>query len=81
MLLGSSARSAVRLTPAEVQTQFSMWAMLAAPLLIGASLLDLPSSDLATFSNAEVIRVNQDPLGAQAIAAFSNCPRFQIRDK
>ena len=80
MLLGSGASASVRLTPAQVQAQFSLWAVMASPLLIGASLLDLPSSDLAVYTNEEVIAVNQDVLGRQGIVVWQNCPAFQPRD-
>ena len=81
MLLGSSGKAAVSLTSVEVQTQFSMWAIMAAPLLIGAPMNDgLPAADLETFLNAEVIDVNQDPLGIQGVPVFSNCPPFVPRD-
>ena len=35
MLLGSSPDAPAHLTPRQVQTQFSLWAVMAAPLLIG----------------------------------------------
>ena len=74
MLVGSSAAAPVHFTPRQVQTQFSLWAVMAAPLLIGSG---MPASDLATYSNPEVIAVSQDPMGVQGEVVWSNCPPFQ----
>ena len=43
----------------------SLWAMLAAPLLISADLRTLSAESRAVLLNAEVIRVDQDELGRQ----------------
>lgn len=77
MLVGSSAAAPVHFTPRQVQTQFSLWAVMAAPLLIGSPLTGMPASDLATYSNPEVIAVSQDPMGVQGEVVWSNCPPFQ----
>lgn len=80
MLLGSDPHAPAHLTPTQVQTQFSLWAVMAAPLLIGSRLRSMPPSDLATYSNAEVIAVDQDPLGVQGEVVWSNCPPYAPRD-
>jgi alpha-galactosidase len=80
MLVGSDTNAAVHLSPQQVQTQFSMWAVMASPLLIGSSILHMPPTDLATYSNDEVIRIDQDPLGVQGEPVWSNCPPFTVRD-
>ncbi len=67
MLLGSSPGSAVKLSPRQSRAQFSLWAVMAAPLLIGANLARLNTFDLQTYTNAEVIRISQDPLGRQGV--------------
>jgi alpha-galactosidase len=67
MLLGSSPGSAVKLTPHQSRAQFSLWSVMAAPLLIGASLSHLSAYDLETYTNKEVIRISQDPLSRQGI--------------
>merc|ERR1719419_948570 len=36
----------------------------------------MSEADLETYSNAEAIRVNQDPLGEPAKLVFSNCPPY-----
>eukprot|EP00930_Biecheleria_cincta_P042421 TRINITY_DN29197_c0_g1_i1.p1 TRINITY_DN29197_c0_g1~~TRINITY_DN29197_c0_g1_i1.p1 ORF type:complete len:414 (-),score=71.19 TRINITY_DN29197_c0_g1_i1:9-1250(-) len=65
MLLGSSPGAARRLSHQQSRTQFSLWAILMAPLLIGADLHRMTEYDLATYSNRDVIAVNQDPLTKQ----------------
>ena len=50
---------------AQFQTQFSMWAMLAAPLMISDSLVTMSQASLATVSNKAVIAIDQDPAGVQ----------------
>ena len=80
MLLGSSPDAPAHLTPAQVQSQFSLWAVMAAPLLIGSRLLSMPRSDLATYTNPEVISVSQDALGVQGTVVASSCPEYAPLD-
>jgi len=60
------------LTQTEEQTQFSMWAIMAAPLLIGTDLTTASAADLAILSNSDVIAVDQDPLGRQGVQLSNN---------
>ena len=53
------------LTDTEAHTQFSMWAEMAAPLLIGTKLAGASSATLAILGNSDVIAVDQDSLGKQ----------------
>ncbi len=55
------------LTLAEQTSQFSLWAMLAAPLVIGRNLTTFSPSVRSMLLNREVISVDQDPRGAQAV--------------
>lgn len=68
----SQATGNAKRTMTELQTraQFSMWAVLAAPLLISGSVLEMSDSTLATYSNADVIKVSQDSLGRQGSRVF-----------
>lgn len=50
----------------EAQSQFSMWAMVAAPLILGSDPRALSTTSISMLENAQVIAVDQDPLGAQA---------------
>jgi alpha-galactosidase len=53
------------MTNAQFRTQFSMWSMLAAPLMVSESLSELSKESLETISNPEVIAIDQDPAGVQ----------------
>jgi alpha-galactosidase len=55
------------LTLMEAQSQFSMWAVSAAPLLAGSDLTAMSDSVRGIYTNQEVIAVDQDPLGAGAV--------------
>ncbi|SPE28901.1 Alpha-galactosidase A [Candidatus Sulfotelmatomonas gaucii] len=61
-----------RLTSAENRTHFSMWAMLAAPLLAGNDLAHMPPDVLAILTNRDVIAIDQDRLGHEATHAYSD---------
>ena len=53
-------------TREEYRTHFSMWSILASPLIIGSDLTDMDDYTVETLTNVEVIELNQDPLGIQA---------------
>ncbi len=55
------------LSSAEAQAQLTMWAIVAAPLVIGADVRELSPQTVAMLSNTEVIAVDQDPLGIQGV--------------
>ena len=59
-------RGGTRLTPNEQYTHVSMWAMGAVPMILGCDLGKVDAFTLSLAANAEVIDVNQDPLGAAA---------------
>ncbi len=54
------------LTPNEQILQYSVWSLIAAPLLIGGDVTRLAPFTLALLSNDEVIDIDQDPLGHAA---------------
>ncbi len=56
-----------RLSPDEQYTHISLWSLLAAPLLIGCDLERLDPFTLNLLTNDEVLAVDQDPLGKQAV--------------
>jgi alpha-galactosidase len=60
-----------RLTMAENRTHFSMWAMLAAPLLAGNDLPNMKPEVKAILTNRDVIAIDQDRLGHEATRAYS----------
>lgn len=51
----------------EGKTQFGMWAMMAAPLIMGNDLRNVPDDAKAILLNEEVIAVDQDPLGQMGL--------------
>lgn len=55
----------------EYQTEFSLWAELAAPLIASTNVAALSPADLAIYENHGVIAVDQDPLGQAGVAVQS----------
>ena len=53
------------MTTLEYRSHFSLWAMLAAPLIAGNDLRSMSPEIKAILTNKEVIAINQDPLGSQ----------------
>jgi alpha-galactosidase len=53
------------LSPVEARAHFSLWAMLAAPMLAGYDVTTISPESLATLSNDEVIALDQDREGRQ----------------
>jgi alpha-galactosidase len=62
-----------KLSLAENRTHFSMWAMLAAPLLAGNDLPNMKPEIKAILTNRDVIAIDQDPLGRQGARIYSDC--------
>jgi alpha-galactosidase len=52
-------------TQGENRAHFSMWAMLAAPLIFGADIPTMPAEVRNILANRDVIAVDQDPLGIE----------------
>lgn len=59
-----------RLTPNEQITHISLWALQAAPLLIGADMSQFDPFTTALMTNHEVLEVNQDVLGRGASRVY-----------
>ncbi len=53
------------MSPSEDRAHFSLWAMLAAPLIAGNDLATMSKETAAILENREVIAIDQDPLGIQ----------------
>ncbi|RXH94737.1 hypothetical protein DVH24_024421 [Malus domestica] len=53
------------MTYKEYRAHFSIWALMKAPLLIGCDVRNMTAETFEILSNAEIIAVNQDPLGVQ----------------
>jgi alpha-galactosidase len=53
------------MTPAEYRSHFSLWAMMAAPLMAGNDISNMDESTRSIHTNKDVIAVDQDRLGVQ----------------
>ena len=60
------------LTPSEQYTHISLWSLLSAPLLIGCDLSALDEFTLSLLTNDEVIAIDQDPLGIEAVPVYKD---------
>jgi alpha-galactosidase len=58
------------MTATEYESHFSLWAMLAAPLIAGNDLSKMDADTLRILTNRDVIAVDQDPLGKQGQRAL-----------
>jgi alpha-galactosidase len=56
------------LTPDEQYTHITLWCLLSAPLLIGCDMQKLDPFTINLLTNDEVLAVDQDPLGKEAIS-------------
>jgi alpha-galactosidase len=61
-----------KLSMAENRTHFSLWALLAAPLLAGNDLPNMKPEVKAILTNKDVIAIDQDALGKQGKKAYSD---------
>jgi alpha-galactosidase len=61
-----------KLTLAENRSHFSMWAMLAAPLLAGNDLPNMKPEIKAILTNKDVIAIDQDSLGSEGTRAYAD---------
>jgi hypothetical protein len=60
------------LTPAERQTQMSLWALGSAPLILGVDLTQLNRLDLRYLKNKAVLAVDQDSIAAKRVLNTCN---------
>ncbi len=66
------------LTAREGRSHFSMWAISAAPLLAGTDLTQMDAATRGTLTNAEVIAVDQDALGAGPMRIAGSADGVQV---
>lgn len=66
LLLGYDMNGNPAVTDQQGRAQFSMWAVLAAPMLLSQNVRNLTQMQLETYLNTEVIAVGQDIMGRQA---------------
>ncbi len=55
------------MTDTEMRSHFSLWAIMAAPLIAGNDLRNMSAATLTILRNQNLIAINQDPLGLQAV--------------
>ncbi|MBT2508448.1 NPCBM/NEW2 domain-containing protein [Streptomyces sp. ISL-98] len=66
------------MTDTEYRTHFSMWSVMAAPLLIGSDLRKATPETFEILGNREVIAVDQDRLGKQGAVLSSEGGRWVV---
>ncbi|WP_328724557.1 NPCBM/NEW2 domain-containing protein [Streptomyces sp. NBC_00259] len=66
------------MTDVEYRSHFSMWSIMAAPLLIGSDLRKATPATFEILGNREVIAVDQDPLGKQGTVISSEAGRWVV---
>ncbi|MET8244215.1 NPCBM/NEW2 domain-containing protein [Streptomyces sp. NPDC005202] len=66
------------MTDTEYRTHFSLWSVMAAPLLIGSDLRRASDATFDILGNKEVIAVDQDPLGKQGTVVSSEGGRWVV---
>ncbi len=67
-----------RLTPAEARTQFTLWAIARAPLILGANLTQLAPSTLTLITNRAVIGINQTAWASHPIALPPGFENYRV---
>jgi hypothetical protein len=65
----------------ENRAHMSLWAISGAPLLVGADLTTLSNATLATLTNREVLAIDQDALGLQAVKVGEEAGGLEIWSK
>jgi hypothetical protein len=65
LLLGRDHTGAEAVTDQQGRAQFSMWAVMSAPMLLSSNVRNLTDFQRATYLNPEVIAIGQDELGRQ----------------
>ncbi|MGW3462263.1 NPCBM/NEW2 domain-containing protein [Streptomyces olivaceoviridis] len=66
------------MTDTEYRSHFSLWSVMAAPLLIGTDLRKASPATYDILGNKEVIAVDQDPLGKQGTVVSSGGGRWVV---
>jgi alpha-galactosidase len=65
----------------ESKTQLGMWAMMAAPLMIGSDPRTLPAEMISALRNPEIVAVDQDPLVRQGVKVADPSGTTQVWSK
>jgi alpha-galactosidase len=65
----------------EGRAHFSMWAIMAAPLIAGNDLRSMSAATRTTLTNSEVIAVDQDPMGVQGRRVATPATNLEVWSK
>jgi alpha-galactosidase len=76
--VGDDGGRLVVMSDEEMRSHFSMWCMIASPLMLGNDLRNIPQNVLNIISNKEAIAINQDKLGVQGTMAYEQSPGLQV---
>ncbi|QUQ62677.1 NPCBM/NEW2 domain-containing protein [Kutzneria sp. CA-103260] len=68
------------MTDTEYRSHFSLWSIMASPLLIGSDIRKATPATMAILTNKDVIAVDQDPLGVQG-TELSNANGLHVISK
>lgn len=66
------------LTDAQNQVHMTLWAISGAPLIVGADLGRISPANLALLTNPEVLGIDQDPAGLQAVRIPEESSKVEI---
>ena len=66
------------MTQEEQKSHFSMWCIIASPLILGNDLRNISEETLSILKNKEAIAINQDPLGVQGRLIYEQSPGVQV---
>jgi len=69
------------LSPSQNRLHLALWAISAAPLLIGADLTRLDPETTAALANPTLVAIDQDPLGLQSVKVKELGPGLEIWSK
>jgi alpha-galactosidase len=69
------------MTDDEYRAHFSLWAIMAAPLMAGNDVRTLPVATRDMLTNKEVIAVDQDSMGVQGMLVQEPAPDLQVWSK
>ncbi|MEW2380038.1 ricin-type beta-trefoil lectin domain protein [Micromonospora sp. NPDC047812] len=63
------------MTDTEMRSHFALWSIMAAPLMMGNDLRSANAATLAILKNQNLVAINQDPLGRQAVQVSNDGTR------
>ena len=69
------------MTDDEYRAHFSLWAIMAAPLIAGHDVRTMSAATKEILTNREVIAVDQDSLGRQGMLVWESPPELQVWSK